>query len=109
MEIAGPRGGPGHETGVIAMRAHNEALAARVRDIRLELFGEHGGPLLAMKLGLPHRTWLNYEAGITMPASVILRFIDLTGASPRWLLSGEGERYAPQGPAHPAGAVSWGT
>jgi hypothetical protein len=65
-------------------------LAGRVREIRRQLFGEQGGPLLAEALGLPERTWRNYEAGVTIPAPVILRFIELCGASPHWLLTGEG-------------------
>jgi hypothetical protein len=68
-------------------------LAARVREIRLRLFGEHGGPLLAQALNLPARTWMNYEAGATIPALVILRFIENRCVSPRWLLTGEGEPF----------------
>ena len=71
------------------------ALARRVREVRRELFGEHGGPLLAEALRLPHRTWLHYESGVTIPAEVILRFIVATGANPGWLLTGEGDRYGP--------------
>ena len=33
----------------------NAALARRVREIRSELYGEHGGPLLAEALHLPYR------------------------------------------------------
>jgi hypothetical protein len=68
-------------------------IAKRLRMIRLELFGEHGGPMLAEALGLPFRTWLNYERGITIPTEVILQFLDLTDVNPRWLLTGGGERY----------------
>ena len=69
------------------------SLSRRLRDIRQELFGEHGGPELARRLNLPARTWYNYETGVTVPAEVLLGFIDQTGASPLWLLSGEGPRY----------------
>jgi hypothetical protein len=68
-------------------------LAGRVREIRRQLFGEHGGPLLAEALRLPDRTWRNYEAGVTIPAMVILRFIEVCGASPHWLLTGEGQPF----------------
>ena len=44
-------------------------------------------------MGLPIRTWRNFEAGINMPAEVVLRFLALTGAEPRWLLTGEGSKY----------------
>jgi hypothetical protein len=75
-------------------RVAMSALSHRVREIRLERYGENGGPMLAEALKLPFRTWLNYEAGVTIPGLVILRFIELTGACPRWLLTGEGPRYS---------------
>jgi hypothetical protein len=69
------------------------SLSRRLREIRQELFGEHGGPELARRLNLPARTWYNYETGVTVPAEVLLAFIDQTGANPVWLLSGEGPKY----------------
>jgi hypothetical protein len=69
------------------------SLSRRLREVRQELFGEHGGPELARRLGLPARTWYNYETGVTVPAEVLLTFIDQTGANPVWLLSGDGPRY----------------
>jgi hypothetical protein len=88
------------------MNSFNQELAARIREIRLDLFGEQGGPLLAAELGLPPRTWANYEAGVTVPASVILRFIDATGTNPQWLLTGEGRRYSGQAPVRVADGTS---
>jgi hypothetical protein len=69
------------------------SLSRRLREIRQEIFGEHGGPELARRLSLPARTWYNYETGVTVPAEVLLGFIEQTGANPMWLLSGEGPRY----------------
>ena len=74
-------------------RGETTALAGRIRLVSQELYGEYGGPALAEDLGLPYRTWLNYESGVTIPGLVILRFISVTGASPRWLLTGQGERF----------------
>ena len=68
-------------------------LSRRLREIRQELFGEHGGPELARRLTLPARTWYNYETGVTVPAEVLLGFIEQTGANPTWLLNGEGMKY----------------
>ncbi len=68
-------------------------ISARLRDVRQELFGEHGGPELARRLELPARTWYNYETGVTVPAEVLLAFIDQTGINPIWLLTGSGPRY----------------
>jgi hypothetical protein len=56
-------------------QSHTQAdLAQRVDEIRHELYGAHVGPLLAEALRLPDRTWRNDEAGVTIPAFVILRF-----------------------------------
>ena len=74
-------------------------LARRIREIREELYGEHGGPLLAAALKLPYRTWHNYESGCTISALSILRFIEVTNAHPHWLLTGEGEKYLARGAA----------
>jgi hypothetical protein len=68
-------------------------LAMRIREVRRELYGEHGGPLIAEALGIPFRTWLNYENGCTIPAPSILRFIELTRTNPHWLLTGQGGKY----------------
>ncbi|MFI5454785.1 MAG: helix-turn-helix domain-containing protein [Isosphaerales bacterium] len=68
-------------------------LAGRLRDVRVALYGENGGPLLAEALGIPFRTLHNYETGCTIPAHSILRFIELTGVHPHWLLTGDGEQF----------------
>ena len=68
-------------------------LAQRLREIRVELFGVGGVPLLAEALHLSARTWRSYEAGANIPARVLIRFVEISGASLRWLLTGEGGRY----------------
>jgi hypothetical protein len=68
-------------------------LARRIRKVRHDRFGEHGGPLMADALRLPVRTWLSYEGGGAIPGTVLLHFIDLTGVHPHWLLTGEGAVY----------------
>ena len=68
-------------------------LAGRMRAVRLDRYGEHGGPLLAEDLRIPTRTWVRYESGVSIPGLVLLRFIELTGVEPRWLLTGDGPRY----------------
>ncbi len=69
------------------------SLARRVRDVREELFGTHGGPLLAEALGIAFRAWHDYEQGDPIPAEVMLRFLEVTESNPSWLLTGEGPRY----------------
>ncbi len=66
-------------------------LASRLREIRVDLYGEFGAPLLADALEIPVRTWLNYEAGVTLPADVVLKLIDIARVNPHWLLTGEGD------------------
>jgi hypothetical protein len=68
-------------------------VADRVREIRIDLYGVNGGPLLAEALQIPFRTLHNYENGCTIPAQTILRLIEVTGAHPHWLLTGRGERF----------------
>jgi hypothetical protein len=75
------------------MRAELMILAGRIAEVRRDLYGEHGGPLLAKDLALPFRTWVNYEAGVVMPAHILLGFIKITGVNPLWLLNGEGDKY----------------
>src|SRR5437868_6942668 len=53
----------GHDTNYLA-------LAERVREIRRQLYGDSGAPMLADALGLLARTWLNYESGVVIPAMV---------------------------------------
>jgi Peptidase S24-like len=70
-------------------------LAERLATLRLDLYGERGGPEMARRLGIPVRTWYNYEGGVTVPAEVILKIIELTSVEPGWLLRGEGPRLRP--------------
>jgi hypothetical protein len=71
-------------------------MAVRLREIRLELYGQHGGPMLAEELEIPYRDWARYESGGSMPAQVMLRFLEKTGTSPHWLLTGEGPKFFPK-------------
>ncbi len=79
-------------------------LSERLRQIRVELYGERGGSEMARRLSLPIRTWYNYESGVTVPAEVMLRFVELTNAEPMWLLHGKGPKF--RAAAAPAGGDS---
>jgi hypothetical protein len=70
-----------------------QSLAQRLVALRTELFGPRGGPEMARRIGIPIRSWYNYELGITVAGEVMLRIIELTNAEPRWLLHGAGPRY----------------
>jgi hypothetical protein len=83
---------PGKPTPKVTVTVREE-ISRRLREIREELFGEHGGPELARRLNLPARTWYRYETGATVPAEVLLGFVEQTGSDPWWVLSGEGPKY----------------
>jgi hypothetical protein len=74
-------------------RGLSEGMKARLRRIRLELYGEGGAEELSARLGIPAATWRNYEAGVMISAHVLLRFVHLTGVEPWWLYTGEGRVY----------------
>lgn len=80
--------------------SHYAALARRLYEVRLEVYGEEGGPLLARSLGLPERTWAHYESGVSIPGMILLRFIDVTGVEPHWLF----DRRRPKGSGPPRGS-----
>src|SRR3954465_10121792 len=70
-------------------------LAGRLGALRSELFGERGGPEMARRLGIPVRTWYNYERGVAVPAEVILKIVKLTSVGVEWLLDGQGPKFRP--------------
>jgi hypothetical protein len=72
--------------------AHAE-LAGRLREIREEIYGLDSIPVLSEALGIPAWTWSNFESGVVIPGLLLLRFMALTGAHPRWLLTGEGPKF----------------
>jgi hypothetical protein len=70
------------------------ALGRRLREIREELFGPDGVDELAELLQVLPQSLRNYEEiGELAPATVMLRFIELTGVDPLWLLRGEGPKF----------------
>ncbi len=78
---------------MLSRNNRHAGLARRLREIRQEVFGEEGVPLLAEALHLPYGAWRNDEAGARIPARVLLRFIETSGTSALWLLTGEGEPF----------------
>ncbi len=54
---------------------------------------------MARRLAIPVRTWYNYEGGVTVPAEVVLKIIELTSVEPAWLLHGKGPKFRPSGPS----------
>jgi hypothetical protein len=77
-----------------ANRQKQAELASRFREIREDLFGEHGAQFLADALEVRVETWLNYESGVSMPAHIVLKLIDIARVNPHWLLTGRGVSHA---------------
>lgn len=86
--------GPLHPMGIEMSRQTKVDLARRLRLVREELYGEYGGPLMAVFLGISHLSWAEYESGEVIPGPVLLKVIEQTRVSPRWLLTGDGPRYS---------------
>jgi hypothetical protein len=74
--------------------ADSSALARRLRNLRIDLFGEDGASILARRLRIPQRTLDRMEAGRPISGALILQLIEVTGVNPHWLLHGEGERFS---------------
>ena len=88
---------------MIESNSEFSTLSERVRAVRLDLFGDDGGALLASLLGIPERRVAHMEIDGPIPGHIILAFIEVTGANPSWLLSGEGDRYMRLAPARRGG------
>jgi hypothetical protein len=82
-----------HQQSLHKRASRKAAIAGRLRLVRIELFGEDQGTGLAGQLGIPSRTWFNYECGVTIPGEVLLHFLEITGIEPIWLLRGTGPKY----------------
>ena len=65
---------PGEEFDPIARLVSRSELGIRLRAIRLEIYGQHGAPMLASVLGLSSRAWLEAEAQGDLAAEAMLRF-----------------------------------
>lgn len=91
-----------HESGEVSAQVRRDKvkmmdrleLAARMREVRSDLYGEHGASMLADDLGIPVRTWVNYECGVAVPGTIVLALIATTCVNPTWLLHGHGEKYS---------------
>ena len=75
------------------MKKRDDTFPARLREIRIDRFGEHGIPAMAEAMEIPARTWENVEGGVEISGWAVLQLIEISGVNPNWLLTGEGERY----------------
>ncbi len=69
------------------------AIARRLREIRFDLYGEHGAPILARELNVSAPVFQRYENGEMIPGEDLLRILEVTGVNSRWLLTGQGPRF----------------
>jgi hypothetical protein len=84
-------------------RQQQPELAGRLREIREDLCGERGAQFLADALEVRVETWLNYESGVTAPAHVVLKLIDIARVNPHWLLTGQGDPHQDRMPHRESG------
>jgi hypothetical protein len=77
----------------LPMQSSSDHLTTRLREVRLEKFGEEGVANLSQAMKIPVRTWEHFETGVMIPGWILLQFIEITGVDPHWLLTGDGERY----------------
>jgi len=68
-------------------------LAERLRGIREDIYGKHGGHFLADDLEIPLQSWLNYEEGVVVPAHVVLELIFRAAVNTPWLLTADGAKF----------------
>lgn len=68
-------------------------IARRLAALRLELFGENGHADIAKCIGVPVRSWKNFENGVTAPSDVMLKVLVLFNVEPNWLLNGKGPTF----------------
>jgi hypothetical protein len=67
-------------------------VARRLVELRRDHFGEHGGPLLAILIGVSPREWFGYETGKPIPMSVLRKVAEITNTHLEWLRTGRGLR-----------------
>jgi hypothetical protein len=67
-------------------------VARRLVELRSDHFGEHGGPLLAILVGVSQREWFGYETGKPIPMGVLRKVAEITDTSLEWLRTGNGSR-----------------
>jgi hypothetical protein len=69
-------------------------LSERIRAVRIDRFGDDGASLLASLMGITEGKLTRMEMHGPIPGHLILAFIEVTDASPVWLLTGAGEWYS---------------
>jgi transcriptional regulator with XRE-family HTH domain len=69
-----------------ALRRHRAEIGGRLRMLRKGF--KKSGPEFAREIGIPPRSWQNYESGVQPPMDVVLMLIIRFGVSPWWLLTG---------------------
>jgi hypothetical protein len=75
-------------------QASNRAESAeRLREVREDVYAEHGSQFMADAFNVPLHTWSNYESGVMVPSEIVLQLQVFASVSATWLLTGEGEKY----------------
>jgi hypothetical protein len=74
----------------------SDVRASRLREACLEKHGEHSGPLLAEKHGIPDSALIRFESGAPIPSPILLGFIEPADVEPPWPLTGDRRKYRDQ-------------
>lgn len=72
------------------MATSESEICSRLREVRVQHFGERGRSKLCRLLGIQPSTYSLYEVNRVPPAELLVRVSRITGVSLEWLLSGDG-------------------
>jgi phage repressor protein C with HTH and peptisase S24 domain len=85
------------------MPSHSATPPERLRWIRERVFGRRSKTAFARKLGMTLMQYDYYERRASLPLESLPRVMELTRVHPKWLYSGQGEPFLPEGVDFPEG------
>jgi len=84
-------------------RRHLASTPERLRWVRENIFGRRSKTAFARKLGMTLMQYDYYERRAALPLESLPRVMELTRVHPKWLYSGAGEPFLPEGVQFPEG------
>ena len=83
--------------------SHSATPPERLRWVRERVFGRRSKTAFARKLGMTLMQYDYYERRASLPLESLPRVMELTRVHPKWLYSGAGEPFLPEGVEFPEG------
>ena len=83
--------------------SHSATTPERLRWVRERVFGRRSKTGFARKLGMTLMQYDYYERRAALPLESLPRVMELTRVHPKWLYSGAGEPFLPEGVDFPEG------